>query len=188
MLTTKDIIREGHETLNLKAQRVKTPVSEEDKKILLDMLGYVLNSQNDELAKKYQLRPAVGIAAPQINVSKRMFAIVVDLGNNDIEILACVNPEIIYRSKEMIYLPDGEGCLSVDRPTTGLTPRHKKIRFKGLLYDFKTNAFKNVNMELDGYLSIVFQHEYDHLEGILFTQKMYKENSDKLKDVKKLEF
>lgn len=187
MLTTKDIIREGHETLRKKAQLVKVPVSQEDKIVLLDMLGYVINSQNEEMSKKYSLRPGVGLAAPQINVSKRMFSIMADI-NNECVILACVNPEITYRSKEMVYLPDGEGCLSVDRPTTGITPRHKKIRFKGYLYDFNSGTFKFTNMELDGYLSIVFQHEYDHLDGILFTDKMYKEDDPLMNNVKEFSF
>ena len=89
--------------------------------------------------------------------------------------LAVINPTIISKSKEMVYLPGGEGCLSVDRDTNSLvTPRHYQITVKCALYDFKNNKIKNVTLRLEGYPAIVFQHEYDHLDGILFTDKMYK--------------
>ena len=85
-----------------------------------------------------------------------------------------INPIITSKSKEMVYLPGGEGCLSVDRDTTGLvTPRHLKISIKSTILDFNTNKLKNVKMTLVGYPAIVFQHEYDHLDGILYTDKMY---------------
>jgi peptide deformylase len=77
----------------------------------------------------------------------------------------------------MVYLPGGEGCLSVDRCTDGLvTPRHNKITIKSAIYDFNTNKVKNVTLNLEGYPAIVIQHEYDHLDGILFTDKMFKES------------
>jgi peptide deformylase len=88
---------------------------------------------------------------------------------------ALINPEIVQKSKEMVYLPGGEGCLSVERNTKGLvTPRHYAIKLKTAIYDFNTNKVKNITLNLEGYPAIVFQHEYDHLDGILFTDKMYK--------------
>ena len=86
-----------------------------------------------------------------------------------------INPVITYRSKEMVYLPGGEGCLSVDRDTLGLvTPRHYKITLKSAIYDFNTNKIKNITLNLEGYPAIVIQHEYDHLQGILFFDKIDK--------------
>ena len=88
---------------------------------------------------------------------------------------AVINPQIIAHTEEMTYLPDGEGCLSVTRNTEGLvTPRFYGIKAKAILFDYKTEKCRNVTMELYGYPAIVFQHEYDHLDGILYTSKMYK--------------
>ena len=76
--------------------------------------------------------------------------------------------------ERIVDLPGGEGCLSVDRPTDNLvTPRHFQIVIKSAIYDFQTNKIKNIKMTLTGYPAIVFQHEYDHLDGILYTDKMY---------------
>ena len=96
-----------------------------------------------------------------------------------------INPQIIAASKEMTYLPGGEGCLSVDRDTTGLvTPRHYAIKVKGMIYDFEKKRPKFVTLYLEGYPAIVFQHENDHLDGILYTSKMYK--PEEIPDLKPL--
>ena len=87
-----------------------------------------------------------------------------------------INPEILAKSVEMVYLPGGEGCLSVERPTTGLvTPRHFAITVRFQTYDFVTKKIKTVKKTLEGYPAIVFQHEYDHLDGVLYTDKMYEQ-------------
>ena len=75
MITMKNVIREGHKTLTTVAKEVKVPLSAQDKKLLKEMLEYVIHSQDEEMVEKYELRPAVGLAAPQVNVSKRMFAV-----------------------------------------------------------------------------------------------------------------
>ena len=176
MILMNDIIREGHETLKKKASEVTLPISNEDKTTLVSMLQYVMNSQDDETCKKYNLRPAVGLAAPQINVSKRMFAILTTDFDEKLYCLAVVNPRIVKKSQEMVYLPTGEGCLSVDRDTNHmLTPRHEKITVEGLFLDLESNQLKKKRMVLSGYIAIVFQHEYDHLDGVLYTDKMYEQ-------------
>lgn len=71
MITMKDIIRDGHPTLRKVAEDVKMPPSKEDQEILKSLHEYILNSQDPEIANKYGLRPGIGLAAPQINVSKK---------------------------------------------------------------------------------------------------------------------
>lgn len=73
----KDIIREGHPTLRKVAKEVSLPPSEEDKQILREMMEFLHNGQDPILAEKYDLRPGIGLAAPQINISKRIIAILV---------------------------------------------------------------------------------------------------------------
>lgn len=178
MILMDDIIREGHPTLNKKAVDVVMPLSINDKKLLKEMLEFVKNSQDEELAKKYDLRPAVGIAAPQLNISKRMFVVYFQSFDNNLYEYLLINPSITVLEDSEIYLPGGEGCLSVDRETNGLTPRHKRILIEGLRYDPYADIVVPIELELSGYEAIVFQHEYDHIEGILFTEKLYPELPD----------
>lgn len=177
MYLSKDIIIEGNEILKNISTRVNLPLSSDDLNLAKGLYEYVIVSEIDELVKKYNIRPGVGIAAPQVGVNKRMFAInctdFLDENQKKYAFLF-INPTIISKSKEMVYLPGGEGCLSVERDTKGLvTPRHLKITIKSAILDFNTSKIKNVTMTLFGYPAIVFQHEYDHLDGILYTDKMY---------------
>lgn len=173
MILMKNIIREGHKTLETVAKEVKVPLSNTDKKLLKDLLQYVKNSQNEEMVEKYGLRPAVGIAAPQVNVSKRMFACHVQDFDGTLYSYALVNPVLIHKSKEIIYLPGGEGCLSVDRETEGITPRYQSVVFEALNYDIASDQLIPVKLELEGYVGIVFQHEFDHINGIMYTTKLF---------------
>lgn len=181
MLTMKDVIREGHPTLALKSKEVEIPLSSEDKETLKLMMEFLENGQNAEMAEKYELRPGVGLAAPQINISKRMIAVFTydELGEKLYKTLV-VNPKIISHSVRKTYLPGGEGCLSVDREVEGITPRHKKITIKGHFFNPDTEELKLGTMKLTGYVSIVFQHEIDHLNGVLFVEKLFEdiENAD----------
>lgn len=173
MILMKDIIREGHKTLTTVAKEVKIPLSNSDKKLLKDLLQYVKNSQDPELIEKYGLRPGVGIAAPQVNHSKRMFAVHVEDFDGILYSYAIVNPKITQKSASLIYVPGGEGCLSIDRETEGLTPRYESITLEALSYDIETDQLFPIKLNLSGYVAIVFQHEYDHLDGILFTTKLF---------------
>ncbi len=177
MYLAKDIVKEGNQILKNVSSKVVLPLSSDDLACIKGLYEYMVVSQVDELVEKFKIRPGVGIAAPQVGVNKRMFAMNCTdfLDENQKQYFyAFINPQIIERSKEMVYLPGGEGCLSVDRETEGLlTPRHLKIKVKGAIFDYKTEKLKNVTMTLVGYPAIVFQHEYDHLDGILYTDKMY---------------
>ncbi|MBE6137294.1 MAG: peptide deformylase [Erysipelotrichaceae bacterium] len=177
MYLSKDIVKEGNQILKNISTRVNLPLSSDDLECAKGLYEYVIVSAIDELVKKYGIRPGVGIAAPQVGINKRMFAInctdFLDEKQTKYAYLF-INPTILSKSKEMVYLPGGEGCLSVDRPTDNLvTPRHFQIVIKSAIYDFQTNKIKNIKMTLTGYPAIVFQHEYDHLDGILYTDKMY---------------
>ncbi|MBO5712371.1 MAG: peptide deformylase [Acholeplasmatales bacterium] len=178
MYLSKDIVIEGNKILRNVSEKVRLPLSNDDLSCLKSLYEYVIVSAIDELVEKYGIRPGVGIAAPQVGVNKRMFAVnFTDFmdENQKQYTYALINPEIVQKSKEMVYLPGGEGCLSVERNTKGLvTPRHYAIKLKTAIYDFQTNKVKNITLNLEGYPAIVFQHEYDHLDGILFTDKMYK--------------
>lgn len=173
MLSMKDVIREGHPTLSLKAKEVELPLDNETKQTLKDMMEFLENSQDPELSEKYGLRPGVGLAAPQINISKQMIAVLTnDEKFEKVYKMLLVNPKIISHSEALTYLPGGEGCLSVDRETEGLTPRYKKIRVRAHQYLPETDELRKVEIRISGYVAIVLQHEIDHLNGVLFVDTL----------------
>ena len=176
MILMKNIIKEGNELLRKESVDVELPLSNEDKTTLLEMVGYLFNSQNDAKAKELGLRPGVGLAAPQIGINKKMFAVLCNDMDGKTWLMAVVNPKIVKKSKEMIYLPGGEGCLSVDRETCGITPRHKRITVETYLYNLQTGATEFKRFDLRDYVAIVFQHEYDHLLGTLYVDTIMDED------------
>ena len=106
----------------------------------------------------------VGLAANQIGMEVRAFAMVRDLENN--EIVVCFNPKIVKKYNEIVNFE--EGCLSfpdkivsVDRPDR-------------IVVQYEDKDKKNHKIKLNGFASRVFQHELDHLEGIDFTQRSSK--------------
>ncbi len=163
MITMEDIVREGHPVLRQVASEVSLPPSNEDKEIVNSLLQYVKNSQNPEYADKYGLRPGIGLAAPQINVPKRMLAVHVKDPSGTLYSYALINPKIVSHSVEKAYLTSGEGCLSVDRQVPGFVPRYARVTVKG----YNENG-EEVKLRLKGLASIVFQHEIDHLNGVMF--------------------
>ncbi len=170
MLTMKDIVKDGHPILRKKAEPVQLPASSEEKETLRKMLQFLKNSQDEEMAQKYGLRPGIGLAAPQIGLRKRMIAVYLT-DNGELYEYALFNPKIISHSVELTYLEGGEGCLSVDEDIPGNVPRYARIQIKGT--DLDGNEIK---LRLKGLPAICFQHEIDHLDGILFYDRIDKNN------------
>ena len=103
----------------------------------------------------------IGISANQIGIWERAFAMVRDIENN--EVMVCFNPRIIKSYSEEVEME--EGCLSYPELFLKIK-RPDKIVVKYEDEDKKTHKLK-----LQGLASRVFQHEYDHMEGIDFTQR-----------------
>lgn len=175
----KDIIREGNDILRNKSKDIDIPLKNEDKQMIIDMLGYLVNSQNEQRAKELGLRPGVGLAAPQIGVNKNVFAILLNDFDGKLWFMAVINPKIISASKELTYLPGGEGCLSVDRETEGITPRHRYITIEAYIFNPSKGNLEKKRLNLKDYVAIVFQHEYDHLLGKLYVDTIQSEEEAK---------
>lgn len=178
MILMKDIIREGHPTLRKKAAKVDFPLSSEDQKTAKELMEFLKNSQDEEIAKKYKLRSGVGLAAPQIDVSKQMTAVLIPDMNNEIvfeDVL--INPVIETESAKQVALAEGEGCLSVDREIEGYVPRPAKVTITYQNTDGETKhlTFRN-------YQAIVVQHEIDHLKGVMFFDHINPQNPFKVAD------
>ncbi len=168
----ENIIREGNPTLRARAKTVTFPMSAEKKELAGKMMEFLENSQDPEIAEKYKLRAGVGLAAPQVDVSLRMTAVLVP-DENDAPLFKhiLVNPTILSESVRMAALSEGEGCLSVDREVPGYVPRHDRITLRW--YDLDGN--KHIE-KLRDYVAIVCQHEIDHLNGVLFYDHINKDH------------
>ena len=171
IINAQTILLEPAEVLRMKAEEVQLPLNEEDKQLLTDMIEYVRNSHDDQYCQENGIRPSVGIAAPQVGVSKKMIAVSIEEEDGMVE-FALANPKIISNSSMKAYLENGESCLSVDPDVQGLVPRYNKITVKG--YDLLTDSM--VKIRLSGYPAIVMQHEIDHLYGILYYDHIDKNN------------
>ncbi|KRM23854.1 peptide deformylase [Latilactobacillus graminis DSM 20719] len=167
----KDIIREGNPTLREVAAPLTFPLSDKERQLAADMMAFLENSQNPELAEKYHLRAGVGLAAPQVDVSKQMSAVLVPGPDGPIFKDVIINPKIISHSVQNAALAEGEGCLSVDREVPGFVPRPDRITLR--YQDLEGTTHK---IRLKNYPAIVCQHEIDHLNGILFFDHINKQD------------
>lgn len=184
MLKTKDILDEKDKRLKIISKEVKFPLTKKDKELIDTMIQYLHDSQMKELSEKYDLRPGMGMSAIQLGVAKRYFVVVNELTDpeedddkKEFETYILINPKIISNSIEQIYVTEGEGCLSVNRPVEGIVPRYARVTMEG--YDMDGNK---IQIRAREELAICFQHELDHLNGILFTDHIDPKNPYKGKD------
>ena len=151
------IAKMGHPILRKKSAEILDPRSDSVKYLVEDMIETLEDIQG------------LGLAAPQVHVSKRLVIFYSPNENpnhNNAPLNILINPKIEPLGTEMDY--DWEGCLSVPG-LRGLVPRYKKIRYsafneEGIFFDRIVN----------GLHSRVVQHECDHLDGILYVQRMDK--------------
>lgn len=169
MILMKDIIDEYHPNIRLKSAPIIFPLDAGDKVTLADLLEYVQNSIDEDLSIQYELRESVGIAAPQINIQKQLCVISAHDEDGMLHEHLFINPKIIRHSNFLTYLPHGEGCLSVNRVIEGIIPRFEKITVRN--HDMDGNPYL---LSFHGYIAVVVQHEIDHLNGILFLDKIDK--------------
>ena len=152
-----EIIKEPNEILHQKSEVVSLPLSVEDKKLLDEMYSYVKTNSD----------VAAGLSAVQVGALKRMCVIKTIIGGK-LYNYKLVNPKIVSHSSKKYYLE--EGCLSVDEPYHNLVGRYDEVMV--MAYDAIQN--KNITIHTSGWLSRVLQHEIDHMDGILFTDRMEK--------------
>ena len=141
----------------------------------------------DDMIETMRVAPGVGLAAPQVNISQRL--IVVEYAehedNEDMEekpvkkkLYVMLNPEIIKTSEETV--PGVEGCLSVPG-VVGEVERFSMIQVKGL-----NRHGKPMKVKVEGWLARIFQHEIDHLNGVVFPDRatrVWKPESDEIEDL-----
>ena len=144
-MAIRNILKMGEPLLNKKSKQVVD---------FNDRLHTLLDDMADTMYKE----DGVGLAAPQVGVLRR--AVVVDIGEGLIEL---INPVIVETSGEQTDL---EGCLSVVDYIGEVTrPNYVKVKAQD-------RFGKDIEVEGEGFLARAFCHEIDHLEGILFVERV----------------
>lgn len=162
----KWIVKDTEPKLREKCVDLKFPISNEEQQFVEKMRLYVDESYNDN-SSKYDIRPGIGIAAPQVGLNKRLFYI--HLEDNGIEYkYFLANPKFIKKSPKMAFLSSGEGCLSVENDHEGYVLRNSEVEIEG--YEIDLN--KTVRVKGKGLFGMCIQHEMDHLDGKLYYDRI----------------
>ena len=153
-MAVREIITSENSILRRKAKKVAKITPE-------------LRALADDMVETMRQAPGLGLAAPQIAQSVRLFVAEIEESEEQPgsgKLYIVFNPEYVYQSDERV---DGvEGCLSVPG-WAGEVTRHHKVVIKGL-----DKSGRRIRIEAEGLLARVFQHEIDHLEGVLFTDRI----------------
>ena len=156
-MAVREVLRMGHPALREKAKPVEAFGTPELRALFEDM--------KETMAAKN----GAGLAAPQIGVSQRIVIFGVDHNPRypdaeQVPFTVLVNPKLVMLTREVEE--DWEGCLSVPG-MRGVVPRYTKLRYSG--FDIEGNPIERV---AEGFHARVVQHECDHLDGILYPQRM----------------
>lgn len=172
------ILDEKDQRLRLVSKEVSFPLTKTDLNLINDVQTYLKMSQIDEYLEKYKLRAGMGLAFVQLGLPKQIFIIVNEEEDKKFKNYVIINPKIISTSEELIYVGEGEGCLSVNRDIKGIVPRYARITIEAS--DINGNRY---TLRVREELAVAFQHEIDHLKGILFIDKIDPKNPYKNKDL-----
>jgi peptide deformylase len=153
MMAKREIVTIPHDVLRRKARK-RTD------------FGSELQTLVDDMIETMRAAPGVGLAAPQVGISERL--VVVEYSDDEKEdapkkLYVVVNPEITRTSKEMVM--GIEGCLSVPN-LLGEVERYEAITVKG-----NNRRGQPVTIKAKGWLARIFQHEIDHLDGVLYVDR-----------------
>ena len=117
----------------------------------------------DDLIETMHAAPGIGLAAPQVGVSERVFVIDLSVGRRAEDLAVCINPEILARDGMQL---EEEGCLSVPGFTASVL-RPARIAVRALDRDGQARTFEG-----KGLLARALQHEIDHLDGLLYLHRL----------------
>lgn len=169
------IVKDTAKSIREKSVEVN-PITPEVIELANQMTEYLKRTQDETFREKHHLREGVGLAAPQIGKNIKVIVVYYEAQNEDGTIKVVdhrlINPRIISESVKQVYLSGGEGCLSVDGEHEGYVYRNYKILVKA----FDAKSQKEVIVTARSYEAIVLQHEIDHLNGILFYDRIDKNN------------
>lgn len=171
------VITDDNPRVRLKSEPITLPINEKDWQQIAKMIAYV-DASYDGSYHQYGIKPGVAIASNQIDWQKRVIYLHFDNEYGKEKHWLLANPVIKKFSKEISYLDGGEGCLSVPSDHYGVVPRNSKITVEA--YDLFANKY--ITIEESGYAAIVLQHEIDHLDGILYYDRINALNNNYVDD------
>ena len=146
----RPIVKYGHELLHRPSQTVK------------EIDGEILTLLDDMMVTMYDA-PGIGLAAPQIAVPLRVIVIDLSVGEDPAQVIQLINPEILEKVGEQRH---EEGCLSV--PGYGGSPvRPARVVVRGLDRDGQERVYEATEL-----LARAFCHEIDHIDGLLFVDRL----------------
>ena len=150
-MALREIITVPHPTLRKKARKVTD-------------FGPKLQTLIDDMFETMREAPGVGLAAPQVDIPIRL--LVVEFGDEEDpeapnKLYSLINPEIVRYSQETVV--GTEGCLSIPNLVGDVE------RYQGITVQFQNRHGKSAKIKAEGWLARIFQHEIDHLNGVLFT-------------------
>jgi peptide deformylase len=153
------VARLGHPVLRAKAKPIEPQ----------DITSAPIQKLIDDMMETMSEYHGVGLAAPQVHESLRVFVAGIEeedlrTGATDIVPVAIINPEITPIGRDLVE--DWEGCLSIP-DIRGKVPRNRRIRVRGFDRDAQP-----LDLELEEFPARVVQHETDHLNGVLFFDRM----------------
>ncbi len=158
MPTLLKIARMGHPVLRVKAEPIADPTAPDVARLARDMIATMDDADG------------VGLAAPQIHVSQRIIVFKAPVRgpdmsrDGDVDNRVLINPEIEPLSPDRASA--FEGCLSIPG-LRGVVPRFTRIRYSGVGLDGR-----RISVEAEGFHARVLQHEVDHLDGVLYLDRM----------------
>ena len=123
----------------------------------------------DHMTETMYSAPGIGLAATQVGVAKQVLVADIAPRRPESELIVLINPEIVAAEGEVIF---EEGCLSVPDYQAEVK-RHEKVTVRGL-----NLQGEEVEIEAEGLLAVVLQHEIDHLNGMLFIDRLSKLKRD----------
>jgi peptide deformylase len=163
-MAVRDIYVIDHPVLRRKAKKI-AKITAETRALIDDMI------------ETMRAAPGVGLAAPQVGVSEQL--IVIEYAEEDDphdsarpakkKLYVLLNPEIVWASEDMVE--GTEGCLSIPG-WVGDVARHEAVAVKGLNRDGQ-----KIKINADGWLARIFQHEIDHLNGVLYIDRLVSPDS-----------
>jgi peptide deformylase len=153
-MAIRPIVRLGHPALRMPAEPV--PADRIDSPEIQQLL--------DDMIDTLRASGGSGLAAPQIGVPSQIFVLESELRGDPRPVRVVINPLMEPHAGELVY--DWEACLSIPE-LVGLVPRHPAVRVWGRDRDGAA-----LDLELSGFAGRVAQHEYDHLHGIMFLDRM----------------
>jgi peptide deformylase len=153
-MAVRPIVRLGHPVLRTACEAVPTDriAGAEVQEVITDLVDTLRASKGS------------GLAAPEIGIPWQVFVFESELRGDPRPVRAVVNPLLEPHAGELVY--EWEGCLSIPE-LVGLVPRHPSVRLWG-----KGRDGAALDLELSGFAGRLVQHEYDHLHGIVFLDRM----------------